>query len=164
MKRLVVLADTHMPRRGRRLAPEVLTAINEADAVIHLGDFTDAEVADDLERRAMLYAVHGNNDPEEIRRRYPARRDIAINGHRLTLMHGHLGGRSARAAAESVRGGEIVLYGHSHLPCHEYRGRVLLFNPGSPTDRRQAPFRSFGIIDIGDDVSARVVRLADPAT
>lgn len=163
MTRIVVLADTHMPRRARVLPPGVLAALGHADAVIHLGDFTDARVADDLERRGTLYAVHGNNDPEEIRRRYPARRDITVRGHRITLVHGHLGGRNARAAAESVRGGEIVLYGHSHLPHHQVRGHVLLFNPGSPTDRRQAAFRSFGIIDIGDDVNARLVRLGDEA-
>lgn len=164
MTRVVVLADTHMPRRARALPAELQEAIDEADAVIHLGDFTDATVADDLERRATLYAVHGNNDPEEIRRRYPARRDLTIHGHRITLVHGHQGGRNARIAAESVRGGDIVLYGHSHLPSHQYRGRVLLFNPGSPTDRRQAPFRSFGVIDIGEKVDARIVPLAGPLT
>jgi putative phosphoesterase len=141
----------------------VLTAIGEADAVVHLGDFTDASVADDLERRATLYAVHGNNDPEEIRQRYPARRDLSIHGHHIILVHGHFGGRSARAAAERVRGGEVVLYGHSHLPSLHHEGPVLLFNPGSPTDRRQAPYRSFGILDIGGEVNARIIPLMDPA-
>lgn len=164
MTRIVVLADTHMPRRGRQLPAAVLAAVDAADAVIHLGDFTGVEVADDLERRGTLYAVHGNNDPEEIRRRYPLRRNLTIDGHHITLVHGHSGGRSARAAAESVRGAEIVLYGHSHLPDRSYRGHVLLFNPGSPTDRRQAPLRSFGIIDFGENIDAKIVPLLDHAT
>lgn len=159
MTRLVVLADTHMPGRARRLPEEVVRAIQGADAIVHLGDFTDVSVADALERMAPMYAVHGNNDREEIRRRYPLRRDLTIDGHYLVLIHGHVGGRSARAAARSIRGADIVLYGHSHLPHLERRDDVLHFNPGSPTDRRQAPFKSFGIIDISETIDARIIPL-----
>lgn len=159
MTRLVVLADTHMPARGRDLPEAVVHAIDRADMVVHLGDFTDTALADELERRATLIAVHGNNDAEELRRRYPARRDLVLNGRRIALIHGHVGGRSARQAARSVRGADIVLYGHSHIPSQECFGNALLFNPGSPTDRRQAPFRAFGVIDIDEAVTAKIVPL-----
>jgi predicted phosphodiesterase len=39
-----------------------------------------------------------------------------------------------------------VVFGHSHLPLHE-RGPdgFQIFNPGSPTERRQAPAHTMGM-------------------
>jgi predicted phosphodiesterase len=36
------------------------------------------------------------------------------------------------------------VFGHSHFPYRGYAGRTLLFNPGSPTDRRASPKFSYG--------------------
>ncbi len=152
-----MLSDTHMPRRAAWLPKKLERAIDGADAIVHLGDFTDPDVADALEGKGRLYAVQGNNDPVEIRGRYPIRQDITINGHHVVLIHGHRGGRNARAAARSIRGADVVLYGHSHIPSVERDGDTILFNPGSPTDRRQAPITSFGILEIGAAIDARIV-------
>lgn len=40
----------------------------------------------------------------------------------------------------------VVVLGHSHLPFNEDEDGLLLFNPGSPTWRRQAPFTSMGLL------------------
>jgi predicted phosphodiesterase len=43
----------------------------------------------------------------------------------------------------------VVVYGHSHLPDDSLTDDGLrLFNPGSPTERRNAPARSFGVLDL----------------
>jgi phosphomethylpyrimidine synthase len=58
------------------------------------------------------------------------------------------------------RGGEIYLEeGAAEVCCR--RDGVLLFNPGSPTDRRWAPYHSVGILELGDTIEGRIIRLDD---
>lgn len=158
--RAVVLADTHMPRRARELPRLLLDALATADLVIHLGDFTEGDLAGELASLAPLYAVHGNNDSPQIRDRFPATLTMTLEGHSAVLLHGHLGGRTALEAARRVQAADLVLFGHSHRPwCSREDGR-LLFNPGSPTDRRWAPHRSFGVLELREDsIDASIVPL-----
>jgi hypothetical protein len=44
----------------------------------------------------------------------------------------------------------VVVFGHSHIPVNEDLDGLLLFNPGSPTWPRRAPFPSMGILWIAD--------------
>jgi putative phosphoesterase len=157
--RIVVLADTHMPRRAKELPTEVLSALQRADMVIHLGDFTETALLEVLQTFAPVFGVHGNNDSEEIRTLFPATRRLDIEGHTLALIHGDLGGRTALAAARAVTGADVVLFGHSHHPwCSREDGR-LLFNPGSPTDRRWSPHRSFGLLVFAEEIEPLLVPL-----
>jgi putative phosphoesterase len=157
--RIVVLADTHMPRRGRQLPREVFSALERADMIVHLGDFTGLSVVEMLENYGALYAVHGNNDDEDVQALFPPARLLAVEGHSLILLHGDIGGRTALTVARSVTDAEIVLFGHSHQPyCKRENGR-LLFNPGSPTERRWSPHRSFGVLEVGETVHASIIRL-----
>jgi predicted phosphodiesterase len=36
-------------------------------------------------------------------------------------------------------------------------GDTILFNPGSPTRRRFAPYHSYGILNIGNEIDAQIV-------
>ena len=57
-----------------------------------------------------------------------------------------------RAVAEFVdQEVDVIVFGHSHRPLRRLDGEVLLFNPGSPTDRRMEPRFSFGRMTLGDD-------------
>jgi uncharacterized protein len=155
--RIVVMADTHMPRCAEHLPPPLKEALLSADIVVHLGDFTDIRLAERLEQCARLFAVHGNGDSPEIRARFPSDQRIAVDGHTMALIHGHLGGRTALEAARRVHDADVVLFGHSHRAyCAREAGR-LLFNPGSPTDRRFAPHCSFGVLEIAESISASVL-------
>jgi putative phosphoesterase len=156
--RIVVLADTHLPR-GHALPPRLERAIETADLVIHLGDFTGVDLADRLDETGKLIAVHGNNDMQALRTRYPDRHDLEVEGHVVRCIHGDVGGRTATEAAAKERGADVVLYGHSHMPKILHQNGVLLFNPGSPTQKRFAPYRSYGILDIGEEVDARLVSI-----
>ena len=44
---------------------------------------------------------------------------------------------------------DIVVFGHSHIPWNEegVDGQVL-FNPGSPTERRRQPRCTYGVLDL----------------
>ena len=79
--RLLLLADTHLPTRARDLPAEVWRAVEEADLVLHAGDWVDVRLLDELEARsARLVACWGNNDHGELREgcpRSPASRSRA---------------------------------------------------------------------------------------
>jgi len=157
--RIGVVSDTHMFSRGAKLPDAVTAGLRGVDLILHAGDFTDPAVVPLLESIAPLEAVAGNNDGLEIVRRYGYRRVVVAGGRRIGLVHGHEGpGRSTESKAllafrdEKV---DIVVYGHSHIPYYETTpDGVLLFNPGSPTDKRWQPRYSYGIIELGERIVA----------
>ena len=157
--KLVVLSDTHMPRGRRGLPQKLNEALERADMIVHLGDFTEIEVVHQLQRFAPLVAVAGNNDSAEVRVLFPYRRKLEIAGKQLVLIHGHREGRTALQAARSIAQGDAVLFGHSHSAYSSVEDGRLLFNPGSPTERRWSATLSFGLIEVGEELSARIVTL-----
>ena len=79
VQRLVLMADTHLPKRAKELPAEVWAAVETADVVVHAGDWVEPPLLDELEQRARrLVGCYGNNDGAELRRRLPevARVDI----------------------------------------------------------------------------------------
>jgi predicted phosphodiesterase len=54
---------------------------------------------------------------------------------------------------------DLIVYGHSHYPFWGVREGVYFLNPGSPTDKRHAPFNSVALLELGDDVRAEIVRI-----
>ncbi len=140
--RLLLIADTHVPKRARDLPPQVWDAVDAADVVIHAGDWVKPGLLDVLETRARrLVACWGNNDGDELRRRLPERADTELGGLRFTVTHetGGAAGREARMAA-AYPDTDVLVFGHSHIPWDTTTETGLrLLNPGSPTDRRRQP-------------------------
>ena len=61
--RLLLIADTHVPKRARDLPARVWDEVDSADVVIHAGDWVEPQLLDVLEARAeRLVACWGNND------------------------------------------------------------------------------------------------------
>jgi uncharacterized protein len=161
--RVVVTGDTHLgPRRRGPLPAALLAACAGADRILHTGDVMTAELLDELAALAPLDGVTGNCDGWEIAARLPAEQTLEIAGVTIALIHD--------AGREDVRrpvlrahfpGARVVCFGHSHMPlCHDRDG-LLLLNPGSPTERRRAPWRSYAELTIGPDaaIEARIVKL-----
>src|SRR5260370_33346297 len=99
--RLLLIADTHVPKRARDLPAAVWDEVARADVVLHAGDWVEPSLLDQLEARAeRLVACWGNNDGEELRRRLPERADATLGGLRFTVVHetGASGGRDATMA------------------------------------------------------------------
>ena len=70
--RLLLMADTHVPRRARDLPDALWRAVDEADLVLHAGDWVDVSLLDALESRSRrLVACYGNNDGPPLRERLP---------------------------------------------------------------------------------------------
>lgn len=149
--KVLVLADTHVPGRARRLPPPVWEAMARADAVLHAGDLDGADLLAELTALVPVYAVAGNVDPPEVRRLLPRRRVVELAGYRLGLVHGDGGDRERvpDLAAAAFPDADAVIFGHTHQPLLERRGRLLLFNPGSLTDPRRSSPPSFGWLELG---------------
>ncbi|MFG2057387.1 metallophosphoesterase family protein [Micromonospora sp. NPDC048930] len=143
---LVIIADTHVPKRARDLPAPVCAAIDSADVVLHAGDWVDVSLLDALERRARrLVGVYGNNDGPELRARLPEVARVELAGLRVAVVHetGPKTGREARCAAR-FPDCDLLVFGHSHIPWDSVApGGLRLLNPGSPTDRRAQPHATY---------------------
>ena len=144
--RLLLIADTHVPKRARDLPSRVWDEVADADVVLHAGDWVAPSLLDALEARAnRLVACWGNNDGAELRRRLPERADVTLAGLRFTVVHetGTANGREARMAVV-YPDTDVLVFGHSHIPWDTTAKTGLrLLNPGSPTDRRRQPFCTY---------------------
>ena len=155
-----VLADTHLYHRPVPLPGIVLDIFADADHIIHAGDIVGPDVIPQLERLAPVTAVAGNLDPDEMRGRYGQKKIVHLGGFAFGVCHGHGKKGSTADRALACLGGEgvdCVVFGHSHIPYMGYHEGVLLFNPGSPTDKRRNQYYSVGIMDIGDIISPGLV-------
>ncbi|HEX6518095.1 MAG TPA: metallophosphoesterase [Nocardioidaceae bacterium] len=144
-QRLVIMADTHVPRRARDLPEELWREVDTADVVVHAGDWVSVQLLDELEQRSRrLVAVYGNNDGPDLRERLPEVARATVGGVRFAVVHetGPARGREERCA--SWCSDDVLVFGHSHIPWDSTAGTGLrLLNPGSPTDRRRQPFCSY---------------------
>jgi putative phosphoesterase len=151
--RLVLISDTHVPRRARDLPAALWTAIDQADVVIHAGDWVDVSLLDRLEARAArLVACYGNNDGPALRARLPEIARTTLDGLRLAVIHetGQATGREKRCAA-MFPDTDVLVFGHSHIPWDTTAPTGLrLLNPGSPTDRRLQPDHTWMSAHISD--------------
>lgn len=159
--RLVIMADTHLPKRARDLPPQLWAAVDKADVVIHAGDWVQEPLLDALESRAArLIGVYGNNDGPELRARLPEIARVDLAGLRVAVVHetGPAVGRERRCAVRfSDR--DLLVFGHSHIPWDsEAPGGLRLLNPGSPTDRRRQPYATYLTAEISDGRLDSVVR------
>jgi putative phosphoesterase len=151
--RLAIISDTHMPRGNRALPAACVAELRGADAILHAGDFMRVEVLRMLEALGPpVHGIQGNVDDDALRRMLPAARVVHLGGARIAMIHdaGPRTGRLVRMRAR-FKDADAVVFGHSHLPLHETGvDGFQIFNPGSPTERRQAPAHTMGIATIED--------------
>jgi len=150
MTHVVVLADTHI-RLGsaRRMSDAAYAHLHDADLILHAGDVLIGDVLDELGGFAPVHAVLGNNDADLVGL-LPETRLLDVDGLRIGMIHDS-GASTGRAGRMRRRfpDADVVVFGHSHIPwdAEGVDGQVL-FNPGSPTERRAQPHRTLGTLDI----------------
>jgi putative phosphoesterase len=146
-----------MPHRGQKLPEALVSGLTGVDLILHAGDWTAPYVVGLLEEIAPVDGVTGNNDGPEIYKRFGRRKLLALHGYRVGIIHGDGFFETAeeRAKGAFAEGeADIILFGHSHVPFKQTEGGILLFNPGSPTDKRRQPKFSYGILELGETVRA----------
>ncbi|WP_197030144.1 metallophosphoesterase [Cellulomonas sp. URHE0023] len=156
---LVLLADTHVPRRARDLPAAVWAAVEAADVVVHAGDWVSEQFFDELSGRSRrLVGCYGNNDGAELRLLLPRVARVDLAGVRLAVVHetGQAAGRERRCDVEHPDV-DVLVFGHSHIPWDTVTpSGMRLLNPGSPTDRRRQPFATFITATVRDGVLSEV--------
>ena len=160
---LLVLSDTHLPKRARELPAPLWHDIESADAVIHAGDWVSEESLDEmLQRSRRLLACYGNNDGGALRSRLPLIATAEVEQVRLAVIHetGPAAGREKRMD-EQFPDLDLLVFGHSHIPWDTVTPAGLrLLNPGSPTDRRRQPYCTYLRVKVeGKAVTTELVRL-----
>ena len=149
--RILLLTDTHI-RDGHtdRLDERVYSAAAAADLVLHAGDVTGTDVLDRLGSLPPVRAVLGNNDIG-LEALLPEQLVVDLDGVRVAVVHdsGTHRGRGERLRRR-FPDADLVVFGHSHLPEDAEEAGQRRFNPGSPTQRRRAPTRTYGELVIAD--------------
>ncbi len=157
--KIIVISDTHMRKRAKQLPKVLLEEVMKADLLIHAGDWTTISLYEELKELAPIQGVYGNVDSDEIRDIFEDHILLDIQGHKIGVTHGHLG--KAKSTPErametfSKNPAELIIFGHSHIPYLKKHKDVILFNPGSPTDKRFQRQYSFGILEINSNLSVR---------
>ncbi len=153
--RLGVVGDTHgsapPSRRSFEFVAEFFARAG-VDLILHAGDAGHASVLETLEAVAPVVAVRGNADPLDLIEVLPDQVRIDAGSRTLQLLHGHHGktaAKAARAAADAAI--DLIVFGHSHRPLIDREGTTILFNPGSPVERRWNPHFGLGLIDVSDE-------------
>jgi putative phosphoesterase len=151
---LGVVADTHIsPTRTRRFLDPIVEFFGRAGVglILHAGDVGHASVLESLEHVAATVAVRGNADPLDLIETLPDRVWIAAGTRTVLLMHGHHGKTALKAArAAATPDIDLIVFGHSHKPLIDLEGSTILFNPGSPTERRWNPHFGVGLVRVSD--------------
>jgi putative phosphoesterase len=132
--------------------PDALyAALDDAEVILHAGDVVTQPLLDELGTFAPVHAVLGNNDHSLVDL-LPPTVELELDGVKIAMIHDS-GARKGRPQRVHRRfpDADVVVYGHSHLPDDSLGvDGQRLFNPGSPTERRRAPARSFGVLDLAE--------------
>ena len=150
--RVVVLSDTHAPRRWKRCPPAVADHLRGADLVLHAGDVCTASVLEELAAYAPVRAVLGNNDgPDVAAWGAPETLELDLDGLRVGMIHdsGPAAGRLRRLRTR-FGGCQLVVFGHSYIPMDVVEGGFRVLNPGSPTDRRRQPHGTLAVLRVAE--------------
>lgn len=155
-----VMSDTHLHdmRAAQQLADKLLSGpFWDVDIVLHAGDVVIGGLADCF---APLdwYAVRGNMD--QALNDVPISRVLTLGAKKIGLVHGwgDVAGLEQRVINHfSEQSLDVLIFGHSHQPVCYKTGSLLLFNPGSATDRRKAARHTVGVLTIGKEIHGEII-------
>jgi uncharacterized protein len=155
---LGVVSDTHLYRNP--VPARVLRALQGADLILHAGDILEMDVLEELEGIAPVIAVAGNMDLSEVREALPAKRVVEVAGHRIGLIHGSGAPlRMTERLRGEFQGVDAIVFGHTHQAYNRSEEGIYFFNPGSPTDKVFASYRSVGILVAGEQLKGSIIML-----
>lgn len=145
------MSDTHVPDRQNAIPGSILEGLRGVDLIVHAGDLTCLDVLRVLEKIAPVRAVCGNMDLPEVRSKLGETLTFEACGKTIAVMHGS--GSPAETecrARSSFPEADVVIFGHTHRPFMEYRGKTLLLNPG-PASGFLSWKPSYAILRVEDD-------------
>lgn len=160
-----VISDTHYPISCSALPDVIFDEFRYADIVLHCGDLVSLDLLKIMKKKlpkAEIKAVSGNMDSPEVKNTLPDKYILEAGKFRIGLTHGYGAADNMPAALKKIFSGQIldaILFGHTHTPFNKVIDNTLYFNPGSLCDKVFAEYNSYGILQIGDTIQGRIVRL-----
>ena len=151
--RVLVMSDTHLVDAAR-LPSALLELAMVADHIVHAGDVSTLDVISVLAGCAPLTAVRGNVESPETWQRLPDRATVTVAGVVIGVVHdaGQASGRHSLLRA-TFPDTQVCVYGHSHMPeLIQLDDGLWVLNPGSPTQRRRAPFHSVIWLEVASGI------------
>jgi len=147
MKLYLVLSDTH---GDSYTVKKTIEKYPQIAGVIHLGDYyRDAQNIKLHYHELDVIMVPGNCD---FIYDIPSDKILEIEGKRILLTHGHSYNVKSgiellerKAIKENI---DLVLFGHTHCPLHEYRSNITFVNPGSISYPRGFHTPTYGLLEI----------------
>jgi len=161
LMKIVVLSDTHIPKMAQGLPKAVYEDLKDADMVFHAGDIVEKSVLDELRKYAPVKAVCGNMDSSELRAALPGKLVVKVGKFKVGLIHGYGTSSNIVKVVKSNFDEDIdaIVFGHSHSVMNEVIGHTLFFNPGTPTDKLFTAYNSYGVLDVGDRIIGRIIKI-----
>lgn len=157
--KIVVMSDTHLSKATGEFKALCSELCEDADMVIHLGDWDKVEILNYLERYP-LEAVAGNMDDHSIKQRLPASKVLKAGAFRLGITHGWGPPDGIRLRLkQEFTGVDAVLFGHTHQPLLFREDGLLWFNPGSLFLGRGASRKTIGMSRIQDKIEAKILEI-----
>jgi uncharacterized protein len=155
-----VLSDTHIPTAAPALPSVVFEIFKDVDLILHAGDIVDLSVLDELRVLAPVEAVAGNMDDLRAHQSLPHKKILNLGKFRAGLIHGKWKlDEQKEMIRKEFNDIDLIVYGHSHEPFWGKMFGVMFLNPGSPTDKRYAPYNSVAILTAGDELHAEIIRI-----
>jgi putative phosphoesterase len=148
-----VISDTHLTSIDDRFAELVRGHFADVDMIIHAGDIVDERVLNFLSAWRIA-AVLGNMDRGTLVDTLPHRRTEQLEGKRIGITHGWGSpDQLPERVCEEFRSNPVdcIVFGHSHAPFMSTDRGILLFNPGSPTDKRFAEKNTLGFLTVTEN-------------
>lgn len=156
--RIGLIADTHLPSTIRLPWPEVATAFQGVDLILHAGDIVTASILDWLEAVAPVLAALGNNDFDLDDPRVQPTITLDVEGWRIGMLHDVTSGLRFDSPVD------VLISGHTHYERLELVDGVVHANSGSPTlpHHQSTRLGTVGLLDVrAERLTAQVIRLGD---
>lgn len=155
--KIFVVSDTH----GRiNLFVNYAKTLEKPDLIIHLGDNVEDAYEIGKVMGVEVIVVKGNCD--FVSNSIDSEKLLIIKGKRIFITHGHRYSVKYGVSEIYNKGKEVnadlVLFGHTHSPfiINEKCG-IIIMNPGSPTLPRGNSSYSFGVVEINEKLTTKII-------
>lgn len=163
-----VISDTHIRNDEELEAFKKIFSkhFSDIDLLLHAGDLVSLNVFKWLNEQVKTVAVSGNMDFPEAAGLFPQSKIVKVDKFKIGLTHGWGPPRGLIERVKKVfnrpdgkSSVDCIVFGHTHSAFNRVIDGVLFFNPGAPTDKIFASYKSVGFLEIGVEIKGKIERI-----
>lgn len=141
-----LVSDTHGCLRD-----ELLDHLRGVETILHAGDVGGIGIIQRLQDVAPVVGVWGNTDDGGLRRLLPEVAHVELQGRLFVVLHGHQLSHPVPAEfCAAYPEADVIVHGHTHVPCEERVSSQLVVNPGAAGPTRFGLRPSVATIRLGE--------------